>query len=94
MARRSEFVEHVVETMRLLGPVEAKAMFGGWGLFHQGAFFALVAGDTLYLKTDADNRAAIRGASAWSLSFSRRRTARRPRCPTGARPTRRWRIRR
>ncbi len=57
MARRSEFVEHVVETMRLFGPVEAKAMFGGWGLYHRGAFFALVAGDTLYLKTDADNRA-------------------------------------
>ena len=57
MARRSEFVEHVVETMRVFGAVEAKAMFGGWGLYHQGAFFALVAGDTLYLKTDAQNRA-------------------------------------
>jgi DNA transformation protein len=57
MARRSEFVEHVVETMRLLGPVEAKAMFGGWGLYHHGAFFALVTGDTLFLKTDAENRA-------------------------------------
>ena len=57
MAKRSEFVEHVVETMRAFGAVEAKAMFGGWGLYHRGAFFALVAGDTLYLKTDAENRA-------------------------------------
>ena len=40
-----------------LRPVEANAMFGGWGLYHQGAFFAIVAGDTLYLKTDAQNRA-------------------------------------
>jgi DNA transformation protein len=56
MAKRSEFVEHVVETMRAFGPVEARAMFGGWGLYHQGAFFALVAGDTLFLKTDAENR--------------------------------------
>lgn len=57
MSRRGEFVEHVVETMRAFGPVEAKAMFGGWGLYHRGAFFALVAGDVLYLKTDAANRA-------------------------------------
>jgi len=57
MAKRSEFVEHVVETMRVFGAVEAKAMFGGWGLYHRGAFFALVAGDTLYLKTDPANRA-------------------------------------
>lgn len=56
MAKRSEFVEHVVETMRLLGPVEAKSMFGGWGLYHRGAFFAIVAQDTLFLKTDAENR--------------------------------------
>lgn len=55
MARRSEFVEHVVETMRAFGAVEAKSMFGGWGLYHRGVFFALVAQDTLYLKTDAQN---------------------------------------
>ena len=57
MPNRSEFVEHVVETMRRFGPVEAKRMFGGWGLYHAGSFFALVFEDTLYLKTDADNRA-------------------------------------
>ena len=57
MVRRNEFVEHVVEMMRAFGPVEAKPMFGAWGLYHQGAFFAIVADDTLYLKTDAENRA-------------------------------------
>ena len=57
MPRRSEFVEHVVETMRRFGPVEAKSMFGGWGLYHQGLFFALIAEDALYIKTDDDNRA-------------------------------------
>lgn len=57
MARKSEFVEYIVETMRAFGPVEAKAMFGGWGLYHRDAFFALVAYDTLYLKVDPDNRA-------------------------------------
>ena len=57
MARRSDFVDHVVETMRLFGPVEAKSMFGGWGLYHAGVFFALIAEDALYIKVDDANRA-------------------------------------
>ena len=57
MPKRSEFVEHVVETMRRFGPVEAKPMFGGWGIYHQGLFFALIAEDALYIKTDDENRA-------------------------------------
>ena len=57
MAKRSEFVEHVVETMGAFGRVESKAMFGGWGLYHEGVFFALVAEDTLYFKADAQNAA-------------------------------------
>lgn len=56
MPRASQFVEHVVETMRRFGPVEARAMFGGWGLYHQGLFFALIAGEALYIKTDDESR--------------------------------------
>ncbi len=57
MAKRSEFVDHVVETMRLFGPVDAKPMFGGWGLYNAGLFFALIAEDALYIKVDDENRA-------------------------------------
>ena len=54
-AKRSEFVVHVLETMRRFGPVESKPMFGGWGLYHQGTFFALIAQESLYLKADDEN---------------------------------------
>lgn len=56
MPRPTEFVQHVIETMGRFGPVETKPMFGGWGLYHEGVFFALVFDDTLYFKTDAENR--------------------------------------
>jgi DNA transformation protein len=71
MANRSEFVEHVVETMRAFGHVEAKAMFGGWGLYHRGTFFALIAEDALYLKVDDENRPrfAARGLDAFVYSM-------------------------
>ena len=50
------YVAHVVECMRGLGPVDARRMFGGWGLYHRGACFAIVMRETLYLKTDDTNR--------------------------------------
>jgi len=55
MPKPTPFVEHVVEMMRRFGPVSARAMFGGWGLYHDGVFFALIAEETLYLKTDDEN---------------------------------------
>ena len=59
MDPRGEFVEHVLETMRTFGPVERKSMFGGWGLYHGGLFFALISENVLYLKVDAENRATF-----------------------------------
>ena len=52
MARRNEYVEHLLELLRPFGPVVARAMFGGHGLYRDGVFFAIVAYDTLYLKVD------------------------------------------
>ena len=36
--------------------VTARSMFGGVGVYSGGLFFALMAGDTLYLKVDDTNR--------------------------------------
>jgi len=47
-----EFVRYVVELMQIIGPVKAKAMFGGYGIYLEGLMFGLVAGGVLYLKTD------------------------------------------
>ncbi len=62
MAKPTDFVLHVLETMRRFGPVEAKAMFGGWGLYRQGLFFALIADDALCLKADDVNLAEFKRA--------------------------------
>ena len=59
MAPRDEFLEHVIDTMRTFGRVERKSMFGGWGLYHEGHFFALVMDKVLYLKSDAQNKEAF-----------------------------------
>ncbi len=51
----NEYINFLQETFELFGPITARKMFGGYGLYHQGLMFALVANDTLYLKADAHN---------------------------------------
>lgn len=53
---KSEFVEYLLELLEPVGNVHARAMFGGYGLFHNGIMFALVADDVLYFKADDTNK--------------------------------------
>jgi DNA transformation protein len=56
MAKKGEFIEYLLEQMQDIGQVNARAMFGGHGIYHDGIMFALIADDVLYLKTDEVNR--------------------------------------
>ncbi|MDZ7839655.1 MAG: TfoX/Sxy family protein [Gammaproteobacteria bacterium] len=49
------FVEHLHEVFSEFGRIDARRMFGGHGIFHDGLMFALVADDTLYLKADDES---------------------------------------
>jgi DNA transformation protein and related proteins len=66
----SEFVSYVVETLRPLGPVAARRMFGGHGIYLDGLMFALIAADQLYLKVDDGNRAAYEAAGLQPFTYS------------------------
>lgn len=51
----NDYITFLQEAFAEFGAITARKMFGGYGLYHQGLMFALVANDTLYLKADADN---------------------------------------
>lgn len=65
MPTRPDFVAYVLEVMAAWHAVEARKMFGGYGLYREARMFALIADDQLYLKVDEGNRAAFaaRGCS-------------------------------
>lgn len=63
----NDFVEHVREVMAHWAAISVRKMFGGFGLYREGLMFALIADDTLYFKTDADNVAQF--AQAGSTPF-------------------------
>lgn len=52
----SEFANFICEQLAMIGPVTARPMFGGYGLFLDGLMFGLISNDVLYLKTDKINR--------------------------------------
>jgi DNA transformation protein len=56
MAVTDSFVTFVLEQLDRLGPIASKRLFGGVGLYAGDLFFAPIAGDVLYLKTDEATR--------------------------------------
>mgnify|MGYP000973370038 CR=1 FL=1 len=55
--RSREYLDYLRDWMSPLGEITARAMFGGHCLYCDGAVFALVANNALYLKGDDETRA-------------------------------------
>ena len=56
MSNSPDFVVHAVELLSSLERVEARAMFGGHGVYARGVMFGLLDDDELFLKTDEVSR--------------------------------------
>ena len=72
MTGRDEFLAHVLELLAALGNVRARRMFGGYGLYSDGVFFAILLDNTLYLRTDDANRADFERAGSEIFSYARK----------------------
>ena len=62
MASRDARIDAVEDALSPLGPVECRAMFGGFGAFLEGAMLGVVADGVLYLKVDGHNVADFEAA--------------------------------
>ncbi|MGH7495550.1 MAG: TfoX/Sxy family protein [bacterium] len=56
LAVRPDYRSFVLEQLEFAGPIVAKSMFGGLGLYSGKYFFAIVFNDALYFKVDDANR--------------------------------------
>ena len=72
-----DFADFCCELLSSLGRVQAKRMFGGWGLSIDGLTVAIVAdlgdGDRLWLKADADTLARFEAVGCKRFSYPMRR---------------------
>jgi len=64
MAGRDPLVEYLLELLAPLGRVDARRMFGGWGVYADGIMIGLVAGEALHLKVDTQTRASFEAAGS------------------------------
>jgi len=70
-SRKQAFANYVVELMAGFAPVQAKAMFGGFGVYRDGLMFALIADERLYFKVDDVSQAHFeaRGLVPFTYEF-------------------------
>jgi DNA transformation protein len=66
------FVRQLLFSLEPLLPVRARAMFGGWGIYHDGKMFALVAAGVGYLKADDQNRPQFEAAGLGAFTYAAR----------------------
>jgi len=71
MNEAQQFATHVVDLLEGFGSCEARRMFGGFGIFHQGLMFALIADGNLYLKADDENRLGFEAEGCEKFSYNR-----------------------
>ncbi len=64
MAGDEGFLQHVMELLEPIRGVTSRAMFGGYGIFHDDDMFALISSSTLYFKVDETNLARYEEAGS------------------------------
>ncbi|MBM3513894.1 MAG: TfoX/Sxy family protein [Alphaproteobacteria bacterium] len=53
----ASFKDYVLDQLKSVGGVAARAMFGGFGIYKGGVMFGLIADDGLYFKVSDENQA-------------------------------------
>lgn len=74
---KQAFANFVVEQMEAFGPVQARAMFGGFGLSRDGLNFAIIINERLYFKADDVSRNEFIGRGLPPFTYEVRGQAKR-----------------
>ena len=67
-----EFAHYITDLMQSMGPVSAKPMFGGYGIFLNSLMFGLIADGELYLKVDAQTQADFTDKGLAAFSYNKK----------------------
>ncbi len=51
-----DYKNYILDQMRLVEGLNVRRMFGGYGFYLNNKFFAILSGDQLYFKTNAETR--------------------------------------
>ncbi len=73
MPKRNSFHDYVLDDLLAGIPgIASRAMFGGWGIYRDGAIFALIADGELYFKTGDENRPDFEKMKSRPFTYARK----------------------
>lgn len=61
MKKNNPLVEMILEKLSPHGPIKARAMFGGYGIYYEDIIFASIVENELYFRIDEHNRKDYEG---------------------------------
>ncbi|WP_024851233.1 TfoX/Sxy family protein [Hydrogenovibrio kuenenii] len=71
MAKRDDFVDHIVDSLQFFCPAIAKPMFGGYGIYCGDLMFAIIIKGDLYVKVDDETRSLFEEKGLEKFSYLR-----------------------
>jgi DNA transformation protein and related proteins len=71
MSADADFATYCAELLAPAGEVRWKRMFGGYGLYVDDLFVAIILGDALYLKADEQSRPRFQAAGSRRFEYTR-----------------------
>ena len=69
MAADPEFLAHITDLFAGNGPIRTGRLFGGTSLYIDDAMFAVIFGDTVYMKSDKGLRPRFEAAGSVPFSY-------------------------
>lgn len=69
---KQDFMRHIVDLMQSIGPVAAKTMFGGYGIFLDGLMFGIIAENVLYLRVDKETEGEFKAMGLEPFRYTRK----------------------
>jgi len=69
----NELLQHCLELLAPLGSLRSRRMFGGWGIYADDIFIAIIAFDQLYLKADDQTRGRFEAVGCPPFQYERQR---------------------
>ncbi|MDA9163834.1 TfoX/Sxy family protein [Rickettsiaceae bacterium] len=69
MAKTSPYAEYVLDLLHPYGAITARSMFGGYGIYKDGAIVAIIVADELYFKVDKTNQAQYKAHDSETFTY-------------------------
>jgi len=71
MSTAADFAAYCAELLAPAGEVRSKRMFGGYGLYVDDLFVAIIVSDALYLKADEQSQPRFQQAGSSRFEYTR-----------------------